>query len=581
MNDLKYIDILKKNKQLKDELKENPYSVVIISNIIVHQLKEILEFSLRSEKINAFVEFGDYDNILQDSKKYKKSDTIIFFWELSNIIEGLHYKIEGLSDSQYEEIFLKITSEISYVIDATSSSPIVLINKFSSLPFSGFTSNKNKLDKLAEQLNKYLEEKILNNTRLIEVDRVIANVGLNKSINLRHFYSSKALFTIDFFKSYSEFTKPYIMAINGKSKKMIIFDCDNTLWKGILGEDGFKDIQMSSNDKEGSIFAEVQAMAVQLYNKGVMLGLCSKNNFDEVNEVIDSHPHMQLKQHIITIKKINWRDKASNLIDISNMLNISLDSFVFVDDSEFEVNLVKEKLPEVTVLKVPKNIFEYPQMIRNNLSLFFNFSSTAEDKNRNQMYKKQLERDSAKSSFKGIEDYLASLKLKVSIFKDDIYSISRLSQLSQKTNQFNLTTKRYSDIEIKNFIDSAIINVFNFSVSDRFGDSGVTGLCIISFDSDLKNATVDTFLMSCRVIGRNIEYVFMDYIIKEMKKKGIEKLRADYVKTQKNKQVENFYKECSFKLRSENELSKYYELKINDYNSKKINYIEVIDGQYN
>ena len=153
MNDLKYIDILKQKKQLKDELKENPYSVVIISNIIVHQLKEILEFSLRSEKINAFVEFGDYDNILQDSKKYKKSDTIIFFWELSNIIEGLHYKIEGLSDSQYEEIFLKITSEISYVIDATSSSPIVLINKFSSLPFSGFTSNK----KLFQKNNYYIE----------------------------------------------------------------------------------------------------------------------------------------------------------------------------------------------------------------------------------------------------------------------------------------------------------------------------------------------------------------------------------------------------------------------------------------
>ena len=579
MNELKYLDILQQNKELGVSSKSSPYSVTVLSNIIVHQIKEILEFSLRGEGINANVEFGDYDNIIQDSEKYQDSDLIIIFWELCNIVDGLQFKVDILNESQFDEIFEKIKFEIDFVLKNTHKTSFVLINKFTSLTFFGFNAKKGRFDKLADRLNNYLEKKILTNTALVEINKVIASVGISNSLSLRQYYSSKSLYTIEFFKFYVEFIKPFIMAINGKSKKIIVFDCDNTLWKGVLGEDGFSKIEMSSREKNGSIFAEVQTMALALNKQGILIGLCSKNNLDDINEVIISHPDMQLKKDVITIKKINWKDKVSNLQEIANELNVGLDSLVFVDDSSFEVNLIREKLPEVTVLQVPKNIYEYPQMFRKNLNLFYNLSTTLEDNRRNKMYENQLKRESTKPSFVGIEDYLTSLELKMTISENDKSIIPRMSQLSQKTNQFNLTTKRYTENDIKNFIDCQGVYVYTFSVSDKFGDSGITGLGIISIFDDICTAKIDTFLMSCRIIGRNIEYAFMDYIVKEIKNKKIKNLSAKYIKTRKNKQVEGFYDVCSFDVTSEDELSISYVLKVNEYKSKKINYLEVISGK--
>jgi FkbH-like protein len=194
------------------------------------------------------------------------------------------------------------------------------------------------------------------------------------------------------------------------------------------------------------------------------------------------------------------------------------------------------------------------------------------------MYKNQVKRESVKKEFSGIEDYLASLELKMTIFEDDESIIPRMSQMTQKTNQFNLTTKRYTEGDIQNFINDSNSDVYAFSVSDKFGDSGITGLSIVTANGSTEMAEIDTLLMSCRVIGRNIEHAFLNHVIKKIKEKKIIDLKAKYIKTQKNEQVKEFFDRCSFGLIDENNSVRNYTLDISKYKPKQLNYIEVIHG---
>ena len=387
MRDLKYSEILKLNKELGSCLTIDTYNISVFSNITVNQLKEICEYSLRVANVNAGVKIGDYDNIVQDSLKYKDSNLVIVFWELCNIIDGLQFKIELFDDQEIDSIVEKTKSEIDLVFKNLQNTSLVLFNKFSSIQFSGLSINETKLEKLSAQLNQYLADNVPENVKLIDLEKVIARVGVNSSLDLRYYYSSKALYTIDFFKVYAEHIKPYIMSANGKSKKAIIFDCDDTLWKGVLGEEGFDGIEMSSPTRDGAIYSEIQSIALALNKQGILIGLCSKNNSADVDEVIKSHTDMQLHDEHITIKKVNWSDKVTNLREIAGELNIGLNSLVFVDDSSFEVNFIKDQIPEITVLQVPDRLYNYPKMLRENLGLFYNLSFTWEDKQKIEIYK--------------------------------------------------------------------------------------------------------------------------------------------------------------------------------------------------
>lgn len=574
---LKYSEILKKNKELANELQDVKHEITVLSNIIVSQLNEILEYTLRVKTIPVIVKSGDYDNIVQDSLKYKDSNLVIIFWELCNIVDGLQFKIELFDDKQIDAILEKTKLEIDLVFKNLQNTSLVLLNKFTSIQYFGSSINETKLEKLSVQLNQYLADNVPENVKLVDLEKVIATVGVNSSLDLRYYYSSKALYAIDFFKAYAEYINPYIMSANGKSKKAIIFDCDNTLWNGVLGEEGFDGIKMSSSTKDGAVFSEIQSIALSLNRQGILIGLCSKNNPADVDEVIKSHPDMQLRDEHITIKKVNWSDKVTNLREIAGELNIGLDSLVFVDDSSFEVNFIKEQIPEITVLQVPDRLHDYPMMLRENSGLFYNLSYTKEDDQKIEMYKQQAQREIVKKEYADIEGYLSSMGLKLTIFEDDKSIIPRMSQMSQKTNQFNLTTKRYTEGDIKSFVANNDSKVFAFSVCDKFGDSGVTGLCIINIDGNSRIADIDTLLISCRVIGRNIEYAFMDYLINVIRDCGINTVKAKYLQTQKNEQVKDFFDKCSFSLDGSAEMERNYVLNITEYKSKQIHYIEVID----
>ncbi len=573
MKDIKYSEILRVNRELKSNNSAEKYEIKILSNIIVNQISSIIEFPLQKKGINAHASVGNFDNIVQDSVEFNASNCVIVFWELCNVIDGFQYRSNLLDDEQIESIVERMKSEIDYTLNNLAKTPLVVLNEFSTVVFNSHLIKQNAFDKICNQLTHYLKSKITPNVVLIDIDKIFAKLSISACVDFRNYYSSKALYTIDFFKSYALFILPVILSALGKSKKALIFDCDNTLWKGILGEDGENGVEMTSKSPGGVFFEEVQYLAKELSAKGIIIGLNSKNNHDDVSKIIKNNKALSLKESEIVIEKINWNDKVTNLRAIATELNIGLDSIVFVDDSDFEINLVKEYLPEVHTLQVPKSLHEYPNILRENLGLFYSILSTKDDSSRIQSYKEQSLRDEVKRNFDDIIDYLKSLKLEMIIHIDQVSLIERMAQLTQKTNQFNLTTKRYAYTDVENFVNENKFITFAFEVNDRFGNFGITGESFIAMDGH--EATIDTFLMSCRVLGRNLELKFLDEIILVLVSKGVKLIKSSYMKTMKNQQVEDFYERAGFKLIDNSGETKTYELNTEHYNKITLDYISV------
>lgn len=579
MENLKYTEILQLNKALVGKIESKPYQIGILSNVTVNSFKEILEYSCRLNQIEPNIEIGNFDNIVQDSATFNNKDLVVIFYDTLNVVDNVSSFFEDLDEAMYQDLKNKLFSEIDIIFNNLKSATSVIFNSFSSAYFVSSYSTNSKIENFVAELNAYLIEKKPGNVTIINLDKIYNQIGIKQAIDYRFYNSSKAPYTFTFFKNYLPGIENVILRNTGKLKKAIIFDCDNTLWKGIIGEDGMEGIDMSASSHHGKFYHAVQQMAVFLSKRGVIVGLCSKNNEADVIEVLKNHKDMILKEEHIVLHKINWLDKASNLRSIAADLNIGIDSLVFIDDSNFEINLIKEQVPEVLAIQVPTNIADYPNLILNNIYKYFNLTLNSDDAKKTEMYKQQFQRENAKNAFGSIDDYLASLEIELKILKDDTSYIPRISQLTQKTNQFNLTTYRYTETQIEQFMTSDKHFVFAMFVKDKFGDNGLTGVCIVKEDeSNSKNAIVDSLLMSCRIIGRNIEYVYVNTIIENISQKGYETLSANFIPTKKNAQVESFYENVGLNLVETKEGSKKYSLNIKNFEGKKVDYIKVVSN---
>ena len=577
MKNLKYTEILKLNKELEGNIQSKPYEIGILSNVTVNSLKEILEYLCRINRIEPKIEFGNFDNIVQDSASLKDKDLNIVIYDVLNIVDQVSEFFEDLEDEKYNSLINKLFTEIDIIFENLKNTATVIFSSFSSLYYNYNNTNFSKIEIFVKELNSYVEKNKTSNVSIINIDKIFALVGFNQSIDYRFYHSSKAPYTFAFLKNYVSAIEPVILRNSGKLKKAIIFDCDNTLWKGVIGEDGIDGIDMSPTSNLGKFFHLVQRIAVFLSKRGVIIGLCSKNNENDVLEVLRNHRDIILKEEHIVIKKVNWDDKASNLREIASDLNVGLDSMIFVDDSNFEINLINEKVPEILTIQVPIVLSDYPDILLRNIYSYFNLVLNSDDARKTEMYKQQFEREKNKTTFNSIEDYLASLEIELTVVKNDKSYIPRIAQLTQKTNQFNLTTHRYTESKVEYFTSDNKHVVYAMFVKDKFGDNGLTGVCIVKEDeNNSKNVILDSFLMSCRIIGRNIEFVFIDYIIKELANKGYQTLGADYIQSSKNALVENFYDKVGFNIIENTNGTKKYELKIKSFEIKNIDYIKLV-----
>ncbi len=359
------------------------------------------------------------------------------------------------------------------------------------------------------QLNQLIREYVLSNSArfvLVDWERFVRLLGAGESMDYRFWYMSKAPFKKAFLDLYALELVKMARALKGKSKKCLILDCDNTLWGGVIGEDGLQGIKLDRHSYPGNIFYEFQKSILRLHDRGVLIALCSKNNEQDVWDVLEGHPDCLLKREHLSAWRVNWSDKASNISDLAAELNLGLDSFVFVDDNPVECGLIQDMLPEVTVLQVPDKLYTYPQLLKCD-GLFDTLSFSTEDRQRSQMYRDESNRKHEQAKFETLDQYLASLSLSIKVHPAKEDEVPRVAQLTQKTNQFNLTTRRYSEAKISGLSKDPEWTVMSLFVRDKFGESGLTGVLIAHKDGDV--GIIDSLLMSCRILGRNIEKAFV------------------------------------------------------------------------
>lgn len=336
----------------------------------------------------------------------------------------------------------------------------------------------------------------------------------------------------------------FIQPSIGAVVKAAVVDLDDTLWRGVLGEDGVAKLRMGA-EPPGTPYRAVQRALLALRERGIVLAVCSKNDEADAMEVLAKHPDMLLRPEHFAVMRIDWESKAENVKAIAAALNIGLDALAFIDDNPVERAEVRALLPQVKVLDLPADPSKFARIILE--SPFFQRVSagTAEDAQRTQFYKQQAERAKMLASVGSKEEFLRSLDQVAEIAAADDLTVSRVAQLTQKTNQFNLTTRRYAEADVARFASDPRFGVWTIKVRDRLGDSGIVGAAIVRDDADA--CEVDTLLLSCRVIGRGIETAFIAYIADQARLRGKSRLVGMFCPTAKNEPAKHFYEDHGFR----------------------------------
>ena len=381
----------------------------------------------------------------------------------------------------------------------------------------------------------------LEGVSLFDLDGLQRAHGIQNTVDWRKWYLYRQPFTEVFWSAIADGIYRLLSIQRSSAKKCVVLDCDNTLWGGIIGEDGLEGILLGE-DYPGSAYSDFQSQLLTLRSQGVILAICSKNNEADVWEVFDKHDGMLLKRNHIVAHRINWLDKPSNIIGIAEELNIGLDSLVFVDDSLMEIEHVRAALPTVTCIQAPSDTSAFPIQFLAYRG-FDRESVSAEDRARSDMMLQEHERQKLATSVSG-EAFRSALQLKVDVFGVRPEHVARVHQLINKTNQFNLTTVRKTNIELVEVMNDPQASVLAWRVEDRFGDYGLVGVAILKFDANV--AEIETLLMSCRVLGRGVEASVVASLCKLARERGATQLVGTYRKTNKNELVASLYRDHGF-----------------------------------
>ena len=334
----------------------------------------------------------------------------------------------------------------------------------------------------------------------------------------------------------------HVGASRGLARKVVAVDLDDVLWGGVVGEVGLAGIELGE-EGIGLAHQDLQRELLKLSRAGVLLAAASKNNPADVEEVLDRHPAMVLRREHFAALRVNWQDKVSNLRELADELDLGLDSFVFLDDNPVERGWVRAALPEVLVPELPSDPVERPAFVRR-APWFRRISTTGADAARTESYRAQQRRRELRGAIPSYDDFLAELAQEVAIEPLHEGSLGRAAQLAQRTNQFNLTTRRYTVAELEALAADPAFEAFTLALSDRFGDSGITGLAILRFLDG--TAEVDTLLLSCRVLGRRVEDAFLAFLAERARERGARFLVGCYEESPRNEQVRSFYPDRGF-----------------------------------
>ena len=384
------------------------------------------------------------------------------------------------------------------------------------------------------------------------------------------YVSTEMVLSIDALPYVASRVMDIICAIKGQFKKCLILDLDNTVWGGVIGDDGLEGIQLGHGLGIGKAFTEFQMWVKKLKQRGVIICVASKNNEETAKEPFEKHPDMVLKLEDIAVFQANWETKVDNIRTIQRILNIGFDSMVFLDDNPFERNIVRENIPGITVPELPQDPGEYLEYLYS-LNLFETASYSQADKDRTKQYQVEAQRVSLQKTFSNEADFLKSLDMTSVVSGFNKFNTPRVAQLSQRSNQFNLRTVRYTEADIEALGQNPDVIDLSFTLEDKFGDNGLIAVIIMK-KQDEETLFIDTWFMSCRVLKRGMEDFTLNTMVEAAREKGYKRIIGEYLPTPKNKMVENHYPSLGFQ-KLEGTPTAQYVLDVEQYQTRE-NYIK-------
>lgn len=556
-------------------------AIGLSSNVTIELLGVFLRKQALLQGVRLRVMPGNFDDPVGDVERFQAVgiDQMLLLPFFDNLLPAFEAQASHLPLDVLEAKEAEFRARHRLVFQRASSLRTLFLGSLHRMTLSVGLGGDH-VDAVLARFNQALREEAapFSNIRWIETGESIHRVGQAHAFDPRFYFSAKAPYTTAFFNDLAHRVVACSRGFGSYFHKVLVLDCDNTLWGGVIGEDLLGGIKLGPFDHPGNIFWRVQHEAAALEQNGILLCLCSKNNHEDVVEVLTHHPHAVLKERHFVLQKINWNDKATNLREIANELNLGLDSLVFLDDSSFECEAVRSQLPMVRTFQVPAKLSDYLVLFQEIKELFLAGGVARESHSKTEQYRQRAKAEELKAVSQSQEDYLASLGLKVSLTRNDRAQISRLSELTLKSNQFNVMTRRYTEAEILRMMESPDWTVYALSVSDRFGDAGLTGILIMHWEET--QARVDSFLMSCRVIGRGVESAVWGPMLADALQRDCQCLVAEFSPTPKNAQVAFFFDGLGLPLVEESSTgARRYQVDINKFVPPETPWIEVVNGR--
>lgn len=564
--------------------------VAYLTNFTVDLLPTYVNVYAAAEGLCSHGYVGAYNQYFQevlneDGPLYEFSPDISFIaLTLKQYQPKIFNSFLSLTVQEKEDLLENIVNHVEDVITTASKrlKTSIMVSNFQLPPFAqGGISDVNSAYgeiQFYTNLNTKLGEFVRNNSSIHVFDtaRLSARVGFENIYDPKMYYMAKIFWGEKFFPIVADEIIRYIIGIKGLSRKCLVLDLDNTLWGGIIGEDGPQGIKIGPGDPVGEAYLDFQYKIKSLKDRGIMLAICSKNNKEDVLEAFELRPEIPLNLSDFAATQINWDHKHLNIQRIARELNIGVDSLVFMDDNPAECRLIQQMLPEVKVVQLPANTEDLPGVI-DRLAIFEKIVVLGDDAKKTEQYHQIKKRKELKESVGDLSAYLHSLETQISIRPPRGEDLNRVHQLFTKTNQFNVTTIRYSMGDIEKFLSDESWEIGIVSARDTFGDLGIIGLYLL--EVCLPKVRIDSFILSCRAMGRGIESAVMNHI-KERFSKNEQPcvLEASYEPTAKNKPVKTFFDQQLFEIAgSTQQGGKLYRLIPENLKPVECSWIKILD----
>jgi FkbH-like protein len=533
--------------------------IKIISNIVVQPLPELLAYDLREIGINSSIMTLDYNQHCHSN--ISNVDILYLIFDLNPILESTNFMHGVKSFDELEELKSSIITQLKLFLKNNAySNTVFQISRF----IEGSLNSKqlSMMLWLQSKLNSYLlEESLTGKIDLISIGKSPKGENHKSFEDQRLKFVANCPYSQDYWSLISAQLAIKISNVYLPPKKVLILDLDNTFWGGVLGEDGEKNLKFGLNDSISYCYHQIQLNVASLIKRGVLVGVCSKNNIADVKNLFERRKPLVGLDEFVSLK-INWEPKHDNIKKISEELNLGTDSFVFVDDSEFEIAAVKAFLPDVETFKVSENPFEYLVEFSSVLDLFGTNNVTMEDVSRQRNYKILNLAKEAQTNFTNLDEYLTYLEMSVSLGVNELNQLDRHAQMEQRTNQFNLTTKRLEKAYLERLIRDKEGMLFSGKVSDRFGDHGMVFSVVVRTQGEF--ARIESFIQSCRTMGRGLEFGVLKSIFQRLSKDGVKTIEAEYIPSEKNVPCADFYKKSGGRLVSREPSGETYSFEVGE-----------------